>query len=504
MANKSLRHLGLVNKRLSLENAKLQAQLKLTERTMENSMSGLFQGLSGGAGNAAPITSFDTMLQNTQWAPITLMWAALQNFYTTYGIIQTAIDQPVLDALRGGIDITSDGQLSADDIQELQDWLEEGDVLARIIDAFIWARLFGGGGLVINSEADSEDPLGDEVKKGKIELYDCARWELTSERRIPKSGFYGFYGKQVHESRVITILGKRAPWMRRAQLSDWGMSELERVIEDYNMFLRTRSVIFALLDEAKIDVYKLKGFSGQLMSSTGTAITTKRIQLMNQIKNFQNALIMDSEDEYTTKQITFSGLAEIMEENRMGLASAFRMPMSKLFGIPAAGMTSGEDDFENYNGMVESEVRQPMRHIIKRVLKLGVTHLFGDSELDVKFAFKPLRTMSAVDEEAVKTSKASRYNAAYSLSLMDSEEWGAAMKKDELVSVPLKAEQGLLDEHPMPAGAQIGPTEGGGPEAEGDDGTGDAKTEAQKPGAKLPPVPPAKGDKAKKPEAPKE
>ena len=48
MANKSLRHLGLVNKRLSLENAKLQAQLKLTERTMENSMSGLFQGLSGG------------------------------------------------------------------------------------------------------------------------------------------------------------------------------------------------------------------------------------------------------------------------------------------------------------------------------------------------------------------------------------------------------------------------------------------------------------------------
>ena len=85
----------------------------------------------------------------------------------------------------------------------------------RIADAFIWARLFGGGALVINTEGDPEDPIGDELMGGEVELYDACRWELTCERRIPKSGKYGFYGKTLDASRVITILGKRAPWLVR-------------------------------------------------------------------------------------------------------------------------------------------------------------------------------------------------------------------------------------------------------------------------------------------------
>jgi phage-related protein (TIGR01555 family) len=399
--------------------------------------------------------------------------------YTTHGLLQTAIDMPVLDALRGGIDISSEGELDQDDVDELQEWLEDGDVLARIGDAFIWARLFGGGALVINTESDTESPLGDEIKDGKIDLYDACRWELTCDRRIPSSGHYGYYGKTLDASRVITILGKRAPWTRRAQLSDWGMSELERAIEDFNMFLRTRNVIYAILEEAKVDVFALKGFNGQLASSTGTAITSKRIALMNQIKNFQNALIMDSEDKYETKQLTFSGLAEIMKENRMGLASAFRMPMSKLFGIPAAGLTSGEDDFENYNGLVESEVREPMKHVIKKVLKLGVRHLWGE-DFKVDFKFRPLRTMSALDEEQVKSSKANRYNALYSLSLMTSEELGKAYKTEELSAVPLKAEKGLLDDFPATQEQETGDTDKTPPQ-----GTGESKTEAQPAGAKL-------------------
>lgn len=466
MAGKSWsneRRLAFQNKKLESQNLSLSRKLNSSHIRLDNSLSDLEAGLTGSSGipgGMSPLTSFNPTLQNNIYAPITLMWTNLMYMYRTHGLLQTAIDMPVLDALRGGIEIQSDGQLSADDIAEIENYLEENAVLERIGDAFIWARLFGGGALIINSELDPQEPLGDELMDGNIEFYDASRWELTCERRIPASGLYGYYGKKLDSSRVLTILGKRAPWLIRAQLSDWGMSELERMIEDFNMFLRTRNVIYELLEEAKVDVYRLQGFRDALVSSTGTALTTRRIQTMNRIKNFNNALIMDKDDEYQIKQTSFSGLAEMMKENRMGIASALRMPMSKLFGIPSTGFSSGQDDIENYNGMIESEVRQPMKQIVNKVLKLVIRHLFHD-ELEFTFNFKPLRVLSSTDEETINTSKFNRIAALYDKGLMSSKEVGEAIKKDNLISIPLEAEKGLLEDHPNPSGDQMLPAAGG-------------------------------------------
>lgn len=502
MAKKASRSLVSSNKRLELENSILAKKILLTEKTLHNSLTGLSQGLgAGGWDNGlgmSNLTSLNPMVQNNQYAPVTLMWTALQYFYKTHGLVQTAIDMPVLDALRGGLEFQSD-QLDADDLGRLEDYLEENAVLERIGDAFIWARLFGGGALVVNTEGDHEEELGDDLMGTNIEFYDANRWELTCERRVPKSGTYGFYGKTLDKSRVITIVGKRAPWLIRAQLSDWGMSEIERALEDFNLFLRTRNVVYEILDEAKVDIYSLKGLREQLASSTGTGLTIKRIQTMNQLKNFNNALVLDSEDKYDTKQLSFGGLAEIMKENRMGIASAFRMPMSKLFGIPSTGFSSGQDDIENYNGLIESEVRQPMKQVIRKVLKLVIMHLFHD-DLDISFNFKPLRILSGTDEETIKTSSSNRYLALYDRSIMTSREVGEAMQKDNLVPVPLDAEKGLLEDHPAPP---VASGQGADLKALASEGEGEADKSVE-PGALPADVPATSGkiEKAKKPERP--
>lgn len=494
------------NNRLALENSLLEKRISLREKTIENSLSSLADGLTRGGIDSngygmSNLTSLNPMMQNNMYAPVTLMWTNLMYFYKTHGLVQTAIDMPVLDAIRGGLDFHSDGQIDADDLKKLTDYIEENSVLERIADAFIWARLFGGGAVIINTEQDSEEPLGNEINDGgKIDFYDACRWELTCERRIPMSGKYGYYGKKLDESRVITILGKRAPWLIRAQLSDWGMSEIERAIESFNMYLRTNNVIYEILNEAKVDVFQLSGFAGSLASPGGTQITTRRIQQMNRMKNFNNALIMDSEDKYETKQLSFGGLAEIKRETRMEIAAAFRMPQSKLFGIPSVGFSSGEDDIENYNGLVESEVRQPMKTVIRKVLKIIVRNLFGD-DLNIDFKFKPLRILSGVDEESIKSSKSTRYLALFDKLLMDSREVGEALQKDNLVPIPLKAEQGLLDDHPVaeqPAGlpgdaAATGEEEGAEPEkVEG------AQGPTKQPASGKPATPPA----PKKPKPP--
>ena len=82
-----------------------------------------------------------------------------------------------------------------------------------------------------------------------------------------------------------------------------------------------------------------------------------KITLSNMLKSYLNALVMDKEDEYHQKQLSFSGLSEILQECRLDVAAALRMPVTKIFGMATAGMTSGDDDLENYNTMIIRDIR---------------------------------------------------------------------------------------------------------------------------------------------------
>lgn len=426
------------------------------EMSLNNSMSGLVQQ----AFLQSNLTSWNPILQNNIYAPLTINWTLLTYMYKTHGIIQTAIDMPVLDALRGGIELRSD-QLSVDELGDLEDYLEESGILDTIGEATIWKRLYGGGALIVNTNQDPGTPL---TLKGltKIELYPCNRWELMAtwkpneasvelnpwlQAAARQTDHVYFYGERLHHSRILAMNGKAAPYIVRWQLQGWGMSEVERMVEDFNSYIKTKNVLYDLLEVAKTDIFRFEGFRNQLASAVATQKVRERVELMNEMRNFNNALVMDKLDEYEQKQITFSGLAEVMKENRIGIASALRMPLSKIFGLSATGFNSGEDDIENYNAMVESEVRQPLRKIIKNILNLVCMVKFG-TEVDIAFDFKPLRVLSSLDEETIKTSKSARTLSLYDRALLDSKEVGEIMQKDKLVPVETCAAQGLLDDHP--------------------------------------------------------
>lgn len=458
---KSMKSLQLENAKLAKANLQLKNAKELHDQQLQNSLGTLVQG----AISQTNLTSFAPALQNNIYAPVTINWTLLMYMYKTHGIIQTAIDMPVLDALRGGLELHSD-ELSQDDLKDLEDHMENLGVLDIIGEAMTWTRLFGGGGLVINTEQDPATPLNlDELKGKKVELYAANRWELGAPMRF--SPHYNFYGNTVDASRVLTMAGKAAPYVLRRQLAGWGMSEVERMLEPFNVFLRAINVIYELLDEAKVDVYRLKDFNAQLASAIGTQKIQNRIQLANQLKNFSSALVMDMTDEYDQKQITFAGLAEMLKESRIGIASALRMPMTKLFGLSASGFNSGEDDIENYNAMVESEVRQPMRKVIRKVLRIMSIVLWGE-EFDIGFSYRPLRIMSAKDEEVIKDSKHKRIMELYDRSLIDSKEAGEMEQKDKLVSIDIEAAKGTLDPHPAPVAPVMGM--GGVPKEKGEEG----------------------------------
>jgi len=175
------------------------------------------------------------------------------------------------------------------------------------------------------------------------------------------------------------------------------------------------------------------------MSPNGREKTQQRIQMANYQKNFQNALVMDSEDDWDHKQLSFAGLAETMAGIRTQVAADMRMPITKLFGTSAsAGIgNTDQNDMENYNSMVESQVRNKAKYDVLRVCEIKCQKLFGFIPDDLSITFKPLRVLSAEQEENVKTQKFNRLAAAQSTGLLSNYEFREACNKGNLFDITL-------------------------------------------------------------------
>ena len=425
--------------------------------------------LPAGIGGGLSFNPFD-LNSGLQSQPVSQPWTAYSNLrnylvsnfrqllsemYVEIGLVQTIVDLPIEDALRGGVKIISH-QLEESQIEELRNSLDRDNDLVAIAQGAKWSRLFGGGGVLILTDQDPETPLDIKkiTKKEELEFRAVDMWELfqgetnPGDKYDPTIGmqtynYYSYYGEKVHASRVLKMVGQPAPSFIRPRLRGWGLSVVEVLLNSINQYLKSTNIAYEVLDEFKVDVYKIKALASTLMSPSGDISVKERIALMNYQKNYQNAIVMDKEDDWDHKQLSFTGLAEAMTGIRMQVASDMRMPLTKLFGISAAGFNSGEDDIENYNSMIESKIRGKIKHDILRMIEIKCRKLFEFVPDDLEIEFFPLRVLGGVDEETVKTQKIQRLKLAYDDGIIDDKIYKEALNKGKLldVSVDLDASQ---------------------------------------------------------------
>ena len=402
------------------------------------------------------VSQTGTLFKNLRWYLVSNFRQVLSEAYVELGLIQTIVDVPVDDGLRGGVDIKSQ-QLNEQQIEELQIAIDRDDDLNIVGQALKWNRLFGGAGILILTDQDPEMPLDIEAidENTPLEFRAVDMWELFWDKQNTEGydptlqthdfEFYSYYGEHVHKSRVMPMKGMIAPSFIRPRLRGWGFSVVEILVRSINQYLKATDLAFEVMDEFKIDYYKIKNLVNTLVSPTGSTKVKERIQLANWQKNYQNAVVMDSEDEFDHKQLSFAGLADVMTGIRMQVASDLRMPLTKIFGISAAGFNSGEDDIEVYNAMVESQVRSKSKYIILKVLEIKCQQLFGMIPDDLQIEFKPLRMLSSEQQENVKTQKFTRLIQARQAGEISSKDFKDACNKGDLFDVILDTTDDELD-----------------------------------------------------------
>ena len=368
----------------------------------------------------------------------------LANTYKRNSFAQLAVDLPVDDAFRdGGFDIDSQ-TLSADELLELKDFMDDKGDKITLKDCARWGRLFGGGALVLDEGLKKNDKplLLDSLKnKQNIDFIACDRWQFvplgdtiyTADKFLLQNYIKDIKYGAVDKSRARLFIGKTEPYFIRSQLQGWGASIFEAIIPALSQYIKANNVILELLDEAKIDILKIFGLSDILVSADGEQAVKKRLKIFAEQKNFESVGAMDAKDDYIQKQLSFSSLDQMIEKIMLLICSALRIPYSKVFGKGASGFSSGEDDLENYNGMVMSSVREPLMPLIKWMLDIRCMQLFGRTVDDIVINWKPLRVLNEVDTQNVKTQKINSYIQLAQIGVLTKKQVAEQLTNDKII-----------------------------------------------------------------------
>ncbi|CAN7517465.1 DUF1073 domain-containing protein [Brucella pseudogrignonensis] len=290
----------------------------------------------------------------------------LENAYRVSTWFGKIVDIPADDATREWRTWKADKQ----DIELIEAEEKRLQVRQKVRQALIWARLYGGAVIVpIGLPGDNSQPLNSErITKGSIKaLTVLSRHEITAQDMIkdPMNPLYGHprsytinsgSGQQVslHPSRVIRFNGRTVN-NRRVGTDGWGDSIWMHLSDAVAAADSAASVIDALLQEAKIDVVRIKNMVQQMANGDAEASYIRRWQMVAVLKGISNVLMLDGDDEWDQKQITWTGLPDVTNTLLNILAGASDIPLTRLTGKQESGL-SGKDEgsLRNYYNHVKS------------------------------------------------------------------------------------------------------------------------------------------------------
>lgn len=404
-----------------------------------------------------PLINAGILLNNTSPQLLTLNWLELTYFYKQNGFIQTAINQIVDDAFRNDGLIIDSKTLSTNELEELKQALIDNGDIDAIMDCLRWGQLYGGGVLIANTTQNFSTPLNKKNLKGqKLKFLASDRWQCISNGESPELTKSFTYcdtldsakksGVIIDTSRVATFTGVKAPYQLRAMLQGWGLSIFEAIIPPLTQYLKAMNVTLELLDEAKIDVVKIAKLANTLLAPNGEKLIRKRLQLVTDNKNYKSSIAMDKEDDYDQKQISFSGLPDMIVQIQYLVCAALKRPYSKIFGKGSSGFSSGEDDLENYNTIVDSEIRRPATNLIKWVINLRCLQLFGRELTDFRPRWKPLRVMTEKEQADVNSKKLADYIALLEHQVMTPKQVAQKLTEDGYILFSDEEIENISDE----------------------------------------------------------
>lgn len=379
----------------------------------------------------APLTNSIATNYNLRERLYTLQFYNLTYRYCTDGIFKTLIQQPIIDAFKD-FKIVSD-LIDEEEKDKLLNLFFEKDLKSIIQDFFFIDRLYGGAIL---------------YEDDKQEYSVLNRWEITNTLNNDgiTSDYYNttfdndiyYLGEKLNKNNLIVLKGVKAPYFIEKMLNGWGLSVVEPLIEPSNLYQKTMNLIYELLDESKIDVYKVEGLKDSVLAGQDKSVVDK-IQLTNMLKNFQNAIVLDNNDNFEQKQLTnITAIVDIVKELKLDICSCMKIPAIILWGMSPSGFSSGEYDLLQYQDKIKQEIQPKLKKVLLKVLKRLATENFDMDVEDMDIEFENYTLETRESQENINDKLFQRANQLFQMKLLTKKEYFTYLKNNNIFTETVK------------------------------------------------------------------
>lgn len=273
--------------------------------------------------------------------------------------------------------------------------------------ALAWARLYGGGAILMLTGQDLSKPLNlNRIKKGGLQrviVFD--RWDLSAmtintwnvlAANYLQPEFYTVRGgaQQIHWSHFARFNGARLPLRQMAITQGWGDSELRKCMDDIMDMVASKDGIAELMQEANVDVVKREGLTDELASDQDDAIIS-RYALFSQMKSIVHMALLDGDETYERKTLDLGGVAPVIEMFMTWISGAADIPLTRLFGTSAKGLNAtGEGDLTNYYNSIRAKQLTQLDPGMRQLDEVLVRSALGHWPDDYNYIWNPLAQLN--------------------------------------------------------------------------------------------------------------
>lgn len=353
------------------------------------------------------------------------------------------------ELFREGIKLSSktDANRSQDNprIAELEEAIKEFNLLHVFQTVAAQECFFGRGQISINIKgANDALPLvlaKQTVKQGSLTSFTPveAMWTSPSAYNAIDPTAPDFYkprqwfllGKEVHASRLLTIITRPLPDMLKPAYNFSGMS-LSQLAEPYvNNWLRTRQAVSDLINNFSITALKTN-MAQTLMGGCDAMDLADRADLFTMHRANRGLMLLDNESEELVQINTpLSGLHELQAQAQEHQCSVVRIPAMILTGISPTGMNaSSEGEIRSFYDWVSSQQESFYRPPMWICIQLLMLHLWGEIDPTITFEFNPLWQVSAKEQSDIRVNNANADAVYLDRSVVSPEETRERLAKD--------------------------------------------------------------------------
>lgn len=324
--------------------------------------------------------------------------AELEAAYSTNWIARAVIDAPVNDATREW------RNFSIDECSEIRKAENALNLQGVTQEAFKWAGLYGGAGVLLITDQAFDKPLDHKrIKKGSLKrLLVLDRMLITGQDYnvsnpmaenylLPNYYLVNGGSQQIHHSHFVRAPGAKLPLRMRMINQGWDDSQLRRCMEDIKDAVSAKSGVASLIQEANVDIITKEGLSDALSSGDMDQAVASRYQMFGMMKSMFRLGLLDSSETFDRKAASFGGLGEILSTLMEWVSGAAEIPMTRLFGVQSKGMgDSGQGDLNNYYNAIRGKQESDYRQFLEAIDKVLIPSAMGAMPDDCEFDWNPL------------------------------------------------------------------------------------------------------------------